>query len=551
MLISLNGDKLTLDVSRRDAHRLRENVPAGRCVNGLWTFPRAYEIAAMVDHLYSGRYTVTDAAQDWLKDEVTERGFRERYKTPNTVPPIRDLAEHQARALRWMEFDNHGILTMGTGTGKTRTMLEYLAVSNSDQPSLIVCPNSVRHEWVAEARKWKIPLNVQIVEGSAAARRKILADSTVDVFVIGYAMVSKHSSLSGYGSIKLKKAEKEPKELNEMEFFSVILDEAHTIRNPKNISTRACWSVANQAQNRFALTATPIGNDLAEVWALLRFVRPDIWTSRTKFIELFCDADEDWYGNLTIRGIKRGSEELFDQVIRPSTFGAKSDEVNELPGIIRHIRRVSLTPAQRKQYDALDKGNMLEHKDKVLPVVDPIVKQTRLRQIAQGGIVITDGDEVLIADKGNVKVQEALAILDVIPPDEQVVVFSDSKQLLIHVESAVSKTDGLQPLLLTGDQSAEEQRENIAAFDQGLARVLLCTLATASTGLNLQVARHAVFLMRDYSAINSIQAEGRIRRPGSKHETVHYWDVVTQGTIDEEPQKAIQRKTTYIEEVVS
>ncbi|EQD69978.1 SNF2-related domain protein, partial [mine drainage metagenome] len=52
--------------------------------------------------------------------------------------------------------------------------------------------------------------------------------------------------------------------LTEQEFYYLILDEAHIIKNPKSQATRIVHQI--KARHRLALTGTPLENHLGELW---------------------------------------------------------------------------------------------------------------------------------------------------------------------------------------------------------------------------------------------------------------------------------------------
>jgi TATA-binding protein-associated factor len=54
---------------------------------------------------------------------------------------------------------------------------------------------------------------------------------------------------------------------------NVILDEAHTIKNPKSQTAQAVFSL--RAIHRFALSGTPLMNNVDELWSLFNFLIPD------------------------------------------------------------------------------------------------------------------------------------------------------------------------------------------------------------------------------------------------------------------------------------
>lgn len=56
----------------------------------------------------------------------------------------------------------------------------------------------------------------------------------------------------------------------------VILDEAHCIKNPTTLVSRACCAL--QAERRWCVTGTPIQNSLQDIYALLKFLRHEPWS---------------------------------------------------------------------------------------------------------------------------------------------------------------------------------------------------------------------------------------------------------------------------------
>ena len=74
---------------------------------------------------------------------------------------------------------------------------------------------------------------------------------------------------------------------NDLDFYETkvldyfIIDEAQNIKNPISLSTNAVKSINSKI--RFALTGTPIENNLLELWSIFDFVMPGYLYSRNKF----------------------------------------------------------------------------------------------------------------------------------------------------------------------------------------------------------------------------------------------------------------------------
>ena len=69
------------------------------------------------------------------------------------------------------------------------------------------------------------------------------------------------------------------------EFHVAILDEAQTIKNPR--ATVSALAHRINARHRFALTGTPLENNLGEVWSFFEFLSPGLLGDETTFRRTF------------------------------------------------------------------------------------------------------------------------------------------------------------------------------------------------------------------------------------------------------------------------
>ncbi|GAA96374.1 uncharacterized protein L969DRAFT_91492 [Mixia osmundae IAM 14324] len=75
-----------------------------------------------------------------------------------------------------------------------------------------------------------------------------------------------------------RKAEGKPSVLQQVEWYRIVLDEAHMIKEHSTIQARACCDLA--ASRRACLTGTPLQNTLNDLFSLLRFLRLEPFTER-------------------------------------------------------------------------------------------------------------------------------------------------------------------------------------------------------------------------------------------------------------------------------
>ncbi|GAB1735758.1 hypothetical protein NU219Hw_g5104t1 [Hortaea werneckii] len=179
---------------------------------------------------------------------------------------------------------------MGLGkTLQTLSLFQYLAenepTTGEVRPHLVVCPLSVLSSWISEARKWVPELNVVRFHGPKAerekfkkemlatqtAKKRMSTDAPVDIVVTTY-----DTFVSEQGWMKRAFA-----------WRYVCLDEGHKIKNESSQMASALQSL--QAEYRLLLTGTPLQNNLKEMWALLHWLYPEVFTPDTagRFKEAF------------------------------------------------------------------------------------------------------------------------------------------------------------------------------------------------------------------------------------------------------------------------
>ena len=84
----------------------------------------------------------------------------------------------------------------------------------------------------------------------------------------------------------------EQKNLAKFAWQYLVIDEAHRLKNEASLFSKTVRSF--QTKHRLLLTGTPLQNNLHELWALLNFLLPDIFSSAEQFDEWFdLDVDDD------------------------------------------------------------------------------------------------------------------------------------------------------------------------------------------------------------------------------------------------------------------
>lgn len=548
----VNG-RIALETEYRDRDLVRA-VPGAKfdAAARSWSAPLSWGTCKALRGIFGERLELGSELEKWAWNELETRvgpalAAREAALSPeNDTDGDPRLYPYQRTGVAFLAVAGSAILADEMGTGKTAQTIATLERLGA-YPALIVAPNSVKRSWLREFDKWAPHRDVRVVSGSAAKRRKAL-EPGADVYVIHWDVLRHHSRLAPYGNIRLTDEEKTPKELNRA-WRAVVADEAHRGKDPKSKQTRALWAASADADHRFALTGTPIANHPGDFWSLLRFVAPDEWPSKSRFIDRYCLTTWNPHGGIDIVGIRPELRDEFYSVVDPRFLRRPKDLVlSWLPPKVRITRTVEMVPKQRKAYHEMRKGMLAEVDSGVVMGLDPLTKLARLQQFANAYAEVDEDGKVTLSEPSG-KLDSFMEFLADVGTDEPVVAYAASKQL-INLAAARLEKAGIAYGRVTGDESEDVRDFHVRNFQAGQTRVLLCTLAAASEGITLTRARYLCFLQRSWSLVENRQAEDRIHRPGAEqHERVFIIDFITEETVEENLLGALEAKDGRLEEI--
>jgi SWI/SNF-related matrix-associated actin-dependent regulator of chromatin subfamily A member 5 len=198
------------------------------------------------------------------------------------------MRDYQVQGLNWMislyENNISGILADEMGLGKTLQTVAFLGylryIRGIAGPHIVIVPKSTLDNWRREINRWTPEVSCLVLQGDKEIRGQLINDRLLscdfDVCITSYEMVLREKT-----------------HLKKFAWEYIIIDEAHRIKNEESMLSQIIRLF--NSRNRLLVTGTPLQNNLHELWALLNFILPDVFSDSQVFDEWFegQGADQD------------------------------------------------------------------------------------------------------------------------------------------------------------------------------------------------------------------------------------------------------------------
>ncbi len=440
------------------------------------------------------------------------------------------LRPYQQVGFRWLDFlwraGLGGILADDMGLGKTLQVLSAVASAAErgelDQPVLVVAPTSVVGTWAGEAARFAPGLRVRTIESTAGRRAESLADvrSGADLVVTSYTLLRLEDA--GYAA--------EP-------WSAVVLDEAQFI---KNRATRAYKAVRRlSARVKFAVTGTPLENNLMDLWSLLSVTAPGLF------------ADPDVFAELYRRPIESGRDPAalarLHRRVRPLMLRRTKEAVaTELPPKQEQVLEVALGPGHRRIYDR----HLAAERKRVLRLVDDLDRNrvailrslTLLRQLSLSPALVEDG-----APAQSAKIDTLVDLVTELAAEgHRALVFSQFTRFLGLVRTRLEEERIGYSYL---DGRTRDRQARIDGFRASSDPVFLISLKAGGFGLTLTEADYVFILDPWWNPAAETQAIDRTHRIG-QDKPVMVYRLVSEDTIEEKVVALQARKRDLFDAVM-
>jgi len=337
----------------------------------------------------------------------------------------------------------------------------------------------------------------------------------------------------------------------------LIIDEAHRIKNENARFSQTVRLL--HTQERLLITGTPLQNNLHELWALLNFLLPDIFSNSEQFDEWFNLEVDD-------REAKQRMIGQLHKLLRPFMLRRlKADVEKSLPPKTETILYIGMSEMQKRLYkDLLSRNRDLVigktpagataaasgggggghgggNRTAILNIVMQLRKCCNHPYLFQGAEDrnLDPHGSHLIDNCGKLVLLDKL-LTRLAAKGHRVLIFSQMTRMLdILDDYLVSK--GYQYCRIDGKTSYEERSDLIDSFnaENSTKFVFLLSTRAGGLGINLQTADTVVLFDSDWNPQADLQAQDRAHRIGQK-KAVHVYRLVTENSIEE---KVVERAT--------
>uniref|UniRef100_K3WB29 Uncharacterized protein n=1 Tax=Globisporangium ultimum (strain ATCC 200006 / CBS 805.95 / DAOM BR144) TaxID=431595 RepID=K3WB29_GLOUD len=465
--------------------------------------------------------------------EMDESRFTRITQQPNCIK-FGTMKPYQLEGLNWMirlhDSGVNGILADEMGLGKTLqsiSLLAYLREARGiEGPHIIIVPKSTVGNWMRELKRWCPSIRAFKFMGDKeerARQRETVIKQDFDAIVLSYEVAIIEKAV-----------------LQKIKWKYLLIDEAHRVKNEHSKLSTVVREF--KVEHRLLITGTPLQNNLHELWALLNFLLPDVFTDSEDFDSWF-NVDEE-----------KGQENVIKKlhtVLRPFLLRRlKADVEHSLPPKIETKLYVGLSEMQREWYmrvlhrDATHL-NAIGGSDRVrllniLMQLRKVCNHPYLFEGAEPGPPYIEGPH-LWENCGKLTLLHRL-LPKLKAQQSRVLIFCQMTSMMDILEDYM-RYHSHDYCRLDGSTKGEDRDFMMEEFNEPTSTKFCFLLSTRAGGLGINLATADIVILfdSDWNPQVDLQAMDRAHRIGQK-KTVRVFRFITDGTVEEKIVERAERK---------
>ncbi|GEL67362.1 DEAD/DEAH box helicase [Marinilactibacillus psychrotolerans] len=467
-----------------------------------------------------------------LEDSIIKKGNRFRKLAQQLLEPQNlsfdlpdtlnaSLRPYQETGYNWLKSLDYygfgGVLADDMGLGKTLQTIAFLLSKTQEVGGqyLIVCPSSVLYNWQHEFKKFAPELKTVLIAGSIEEREaaiKEMESEKTSILITSYPLIQRDFLL-----------------YNNYHFKTIVLDESQNVKNSSAKTTQAVHHL--KAGTKFALSGTPIENNLGELWSLFSIVQPGLFKNRKAY--------------------KKATQTRIAAKIRPFVLRRlKRDVLSDLPAKTETTEYIDLSTEQKRIYQSQltlireEVKGMIQENTFDKNRIRVLAGMTRLRQICCDPALIMDNYTGTSS-----KLERLLEYLEEARMNgKRVVLFSQFTSMLSIIRERLD-SQSIDYHYLDGQTKNEDRLKLTTRFNMGEKDLFLISLKAGGTGLNLTGGDTVILYDSWWNPAIEDQAADRVHRYGQKN-AVQIIRLIATGTIEERINELQAKKRELIDTVI-
>lgn len=380
-------------------------------------------------------------------------------------------------------------------TGKTPTTIMTLKKCGESNNILIV-PKSTITQWIQEYRRWYGETPVTPLKSwNKVRRQRFYRETKGKPIVLSYGLAKNDADVL----------------IEERESFdAIVVDEAHRLRNYKgmrsNSSTqqaKAIMKLRKISKGAYALSGTPAPNYAYDIFGILAFLLPDLFTSYWQFIEYYFGVETQTLYNRGIdiknpsKNFQSKSKEIeLQQFLETISVQRKRRDVMEwIPNVDIEDVVLEMTGTQHLAHTEL--SEFYEFQDIIC--MNGLDTMTRLRQL-------TTSPQVLGLNNTGAKLDWIKDFIDDNPDTPIIIASMFTSALDVFAEHlGIPKKN-----IMSGALSAEERASQVDKFQKGQDNIMLANIDVIKEGLRLSRAEVIIVVDPALTYTDNLQLYDRL-----------------------------------------
>ncbi len=429
------------------------------------------------------------------------------------------IFDHQILAAQKIKnsFGGTALLADEVGLGKTveaGIIIKEFITTDLAKKILILAPPSLLPQWQDELRN-KFDLDFINQKGDPRFHNAM----SHDLLIMSHSSATypKHANLLNYAYWDL-----------------VVVDEAHSMKNPDTFKHKLVKNLPKR--NLLLLTATPIQNNLKELYNLIELLRPGYLGTWKQFREKYSSDPQ-------FRMINSEYRNELQNILSTVVIRTTRNEVREyikMADRIPSTRILEPTDDEKRLYDEITRiiqGQYVTNGDAFSLMIYQRLASSSTRaskrvlyKLKTNGVISSELYQKIMSVADNIQIDSKfLALLDMVQKNtSKFLIFTEFHVTQDYIRDNLEQ-NGFSVTLFNGKMSYGDRLESVQKF-KGDTQIMIST-AAGGEGQNLQFCHNIVNYDLPWNPMRIEQRIGRVHRIGQKND-VYIYNFALKGTIE-------------------